>query len=241
MAPPFALTPFTVSNSRAVSTSHRIAPSFVEYARSRPPRSPENTTPGISVTAADCAGLHPRAVTAGRRWSVPGLFAGREVQREQAPSHGWIVFSVASENGLIAQTRVRAAVSDIRQSHVDIAVIGCRSPLNASRHTALADALLPENFTLLVGVDCVHDSRFLSGDQRAPSVGQVYQNRRRTEIHVRPLGLRAVGVIRFAARPIERVTFRHLPRPEEAAGFQIKGDECVAGSAPRDRSRNHRW
>src|SRR5215471_11951569 len=39
-----------------------ILPSAVEYARKWPSRELENTTPGIAVTAADCAGLHGRRV-----------------------------------------------------------------------------------------------------------------------------------------------------------------------------------
>src|ERR1035438_1235755 len=36
-----------------------MVPSFEEYARRWPSSAPENTTPGIAVTAADCAGLQP--------------------------------------------------------------------------------------------------------------------------------------------------------------------------------------
>src|SRR5580704_2631633 len=39
--------------------SQTIFPSAVEYARKCPSSPPENTSPGIAVTAADCAGLHP--------------------------------------------------------------------------------------------------------------------------------------------------------------------------------------
>src|SRR4026209_36502 len=56
--PPFAGTLLTVVNSRAVSYSQSTEPSRVEYARSRPSIAPENTTPGIPVTAAFCDGLH---------------------------------------------------------------------------------------------------------------------------------------------------------------------------------------
>src|SRR5262245_30789750 len=57
---PLADTPLTVVNSRFVSYSHTIDPSFVEYARSAPSFEPEKTTPGTAVSAADCAALHPR-------------------------------------------------------------------------------------------------------------------------------------------------------------------------------------
>src|SRR5215472_15281647 len=39
-----------------------ILPSAVEYARRWPSSELENTTPGMAVTAADCAGLHGRRV-----------------------------------------------------------------------------------------------------------------------------------------------------------------------------------
>src|SRR5213594_626269 len=57
--PPVALTPLTVWYSRTVSKSHTILPSSEEYARRWPSSEPEKTTPGIAVTACDCAGLHP--------------------------------------------------------------------------------------------------------------------------------------------------------------------------------------
>src|SRR5580693_3736461 len=54
---PLAATPFTVSNSRLVSASHKIAPLNVEYARNVPSFDPENTTPGMTLIAAACAAL----------------------------------------------------------------------------------------------------------------------------------------------------------------------------------------
>src|SRR4051812_35294330 len=54
--PPRAGLPLTVGNSRAVSTSQRSSPVSVEKARRCPSTEPENTMPGIAVTAADCAG-----------------------------------------------------------------------------------------------------------------------------------------------------------------------------------------
>src|SRR5436853_258736 len=59
MEPPLALMPFTVWNSRAVSKSQTTLPSSAEYPRRWPSIEAENTTPGIAVTAADCAGLQP--------------------------------------------------------------------------------------------------------------------------------------------------------------------------------------
>ena len=59
MDPPLALAPLTVSKPRLVSNSQTSEPSFVENARRPPSAEPENTTPGITVRAADCAALHP--------------------------------------------------------------------------------------------------------------------------------------------------------------------------------------
>ena len=56
--PPRALTPFTVSNSRAVSKSQRTCPSLVAKARKWPSIDPPNTAPGITAAGADSAGLH---------------------------------------------------------------------------------------------------------------------------------------------------------------------------------------
>src|SRR5579862_543966 len=58
--PPFAATPLTVSNGRAVLNSHRTFPSVVPYARITPVVVPEKTAPGITVIAADCACEHGR-------------------------------------------------------------------------------------------------------------------------------------------------------------------------------------
>src|SRR6185436_11286949 len=58
--PPCALTPLTVGNSRLVSNSQTSDPSAVENARSAPSLEGEKTTPGITVTAENCAPLQPR-------------------------------------------------------------------------------------------------------------------------------------------------------------------------------------
>ena len=59
IAPPPALTPFSVSNSRLVSNSQITEPSLVECARSAPSFDPENSTPGMSVGAEMRAALQP--------------------------------------------------------------------------------------------------------------------------------------------------------------------------------------
>src|SRR5262245_53195341 len=92
MEPPRAGLPLTVANSRAVSVSHNTLPLDVEYARRCPSKEPENTTPGIAVTAADCAGEQSvRSAPHGngfalqtifpvfrsRAWSPPPFFGSR--------------------------------------------------------------------------------------------------------------------------------------------------------------------
>src|SRR5262245_11150464 len=57
--PPFARTPLTVVCGRAVSNSHTTLPSVAANARRWPSMDPENTIPGIAVTAPGCAGLQP--------------------------------------------------------------------------------------------------------------------------------------------------------------------------------------
>src|SRR5712671_4134219 len=58
--PPFARTPFNVVNSRFVSNSHTTDPSVVENARTAPSFDGEKTTPGMTVTAENCAPLQAR-------------------------------------------------------------------------------------------------------------------------------------------------------------------------------------
>src|SRR5262249_48153248 len=57
--PPLAGTPLTVSYFCTVSTSQTIAPLSLLYARRWPSSPPDRTMPGMAVTAADWAGLHP--------------------------------------------------------------------------------------------------------------------------------------------------------------------------------------
>src|ERR1700686_2123467 len=51
--------PFAALYSRALSKSHNPRPASAAYARKWPSTDPENTTPGMAVSAADCAGLQP--------------------------------------------------------------------------------------------------------------------------------------------------------------------------------------
>lgn len=58
--PPFARTLFVVTNSRFVSKLQITDPFVVEYARTAPSFDGEKTTPGMEVTAENCALLQAR-------------------------------------------------------------------------------------------------------------------------------------------------------------------------------------
>src|SRR5581483_2027671 len=77
MEAPLPATPFTVSNSRFVSYSHRIEPSFVEKTRMAPSFEPEKISPGMTAIAAACAALQPRP--------VPHFGAGGAVNHTRCP------------------------------------------------------------------------------------------------------------------------------------------------------------
>src|SRR4051812_37729143 len=58
--PPLARKPLTVLNSRLLSNVQTTRPSVVECARTAPSLDGEKTTPGIAVTAENCAPLQAR-------------------------------------------------------------------------------------------------------------------------------------------------------------------------------------
>src|SRR5476651_760052 len=60
MGPPFARNPLIVGNSRFVLKVQTTCPSFTEYALTAPSLEGENTMPGITVTAENCAPLQAR-------------------------------------------------------------------------------------------------------------------------------------------------------------------------------------
>src|SRR4051812_44674772 len=84
--PPRAALPLTVSNSWAVSVSHKTAPLVVEKARRCPSIEPENTAPGIAVTAADCAGEQfVRVAAHGVGLAVHSIFPVRRFNAKSPP------------------------------------------------------------------------------------------------------------------------------------------------------------
>src|SRR3954462_14423579 len=76
--PPFARKPLTVLNSRLLSNVQTTRPSTVECARTAPSFDGEKTTPGITVTAENCAPLQPRP-------GLPHSGAARAANQARAP------------------------------------------------------------------------------------------------------------------------------------------------------------
>ena len=67
--------------------------------------------------------------------------------------------------------------SEVRQRDIDVAIIDGRSPLNSTHGASLAEAHLPQDLTIPVRIERVHHARFLTGNERAPAVGERHQNR----------------------------------------------------------------
>ena len=73
--------------------------------------------------------------------------------------------------------RRRSRDLHIRNRRIDVVAVGGDAPLNAAHAPALADLALPEDLALPVGVDRVHDARFLAGNQGAAAVAQRDEHR----------------------------------------------------------------
>ena len=176
--------------------------------------------PGIALTAADWAGLHRGRVAApdGRR--VPHPLAVGEAQREHAAA----LLRVGV--GAVAVGQHDAA--DVRVGHVDVHAVGGRAPLHAAHRAALADARLPDDCAVAIGIERVHDARFLSRDERPAPVGHRHEDGRRPEVEVRAVGVGAVGLVGQAARGRIGVGRGHLPVPEDLARGEVQGHERVA-------------
>src|SRR5581483_1089892 len=112
--PPLVSTPFTAEKLLAVSKSHSTLPSSAAKARRCPSTEPEKTTPGIAVTACDCAGLQPGrggshgfgaanqilVPSAGRNAVNPPPFAGSNFAPPMAPPG----FSTPAKSEVAAKT-----------------------------------------------------------------------------------------------------------------------------------------
>src|SRR6185295_13803391 len=107
---------------------------------------------------ADGRGLRRTAAfvrAAGVRWRrVPHLFTGVETQREHAAAFFRI------RDGRLTVRYVDA--SEIRKCDIDVGSVGCRSPLHAAVDPALADACLPEDLPVAIGIHRMDHSRFLA-------------------------------------------------------------------------------
>ena len=74
--------------------------------------------------------------------------------------------------------------ANIGERHVNVAAVGCRTPLDPADRSAFADARLPKHLPFAVRIDRVDHGGFLPQQKRAPSVGKRNQRGRRGEIEI---------------------------------------------------------
>src|SRR5262249_928775 len=115
--------------------------------------------------------LHP--VNASRRRRIPKAFSLFQVQREHAASK--LGIELFSEGGWEC---------NVRKGHVNARFIGDRPPFNTAQPTAISDPRLPNQLSLLVRVDGVHYSRFLTCNECTSSVRQRNQDRRSSKVKI---------------------------------------------------------
>src|SRR5262249_45952800 len=127
-----------------------------------------------------------------RRRREPDALAVLEAEREKAAAHFGIRL------GRSAVRNVDAA--DVGQRDVDVGLIRGRAPLHAAVDPALADARLPQDGAVPIGINGMDDARFLACDERAPAAGERDENWRRREIEIRTVRLGAVRRVLQAAR-----------------------------------------
>src|SRR5205809_319829 len=104
----------------------------------------------------------------------------------------------------------------VRHRRINICTIGRRAPLDATQRSTLADASLPQDRALPVGIERMHDTGFLTRNQGLTPVRKINQNRRRTEVRIRTVVFRAIDLIRNAAAEIEGVAGSDLTCPENS-------------------------
>ena len=108
-----------------------------------PSSEPENATPGMALTAPDCAGLQRGRESHG----TGGVCHTRAPSVEPQREHPAAALPVG-----IGELRVgQHHAAEIRQRHVDVSPIGRGSPLHAAHRAAFADARLPERLALRSG------------------------------------------------------------------------------------------
>ena len=153
-----------------------------------------------------------RTVLGAGRPRAPALFAGREPHGRQAP-------------GIPAGKR-------IRRRKIRRVVVCCRSKLHTPLRAALADAQLPEDTALPVGIKSPRDARFLSNGQDVAPVSQCAQNRIAPKIIVGAEVFRAVlrvgGTGRVTAPNNPDVAFKQLRCPRPEAGVEVERDHGIA-------------
>ena len=207
-----------VSNSRAVSKSHRTRPSVVEKARKCPSIEPPNTAPGIAAPAPTA----PGCTTACRRTrsAAPPTLASRSRAGSQTVRRRPPVQAAASEGDRILE-------GDVRHRHVHVRAVARRSPLDAAELAALADRRRSTAWPRCVGIERVHDARLLAGDEDPLAVRQRDQDRRLAEVVIGSGVLRTVRRVGGAARHRVRITGGHLLRPLDGAGVEVERDDGV--------------
>src|SRR5271170_4890865 len=98
----------------------------------------------------------------------------------------------------------------------------------------MTETRLPQDLALLVRIQSVDHAGLLSRDQRSAAVRQIDEDRRRPEVEIRTLGLRAVlNDCGTTAGDIVGVAFRHLARPENLSGIEAESQKGIRGAGRR--------
>ncbi len=115
----------------------------------------------------------------------------------------------------------------IRQRHISHPVVSCDSPQHATQHAAFADAGLPNDFPVLIGIESVHHACLLARYEDLLTAAGVKQHSGGTEVLIRSVIHRAVPTaLSGAAIPIEHVRSRLL-RPTNFSVLQIERDNRI--------------
>src|ERR1700723_1962983 len=108
------------------------------------------------------------------RRTHPYLIAGGEVERKQPSSLGR---TQRASPGRHLQFYVG-------QRYIVIAPIRSGSPLYSSERGSMADALLPKNFSFLIGIDSVDHARLLAEQQHSLSLSERNQDGRIADVEI---------------------------------------------------------
>src|SRR5262249_39086147 len=91
---------------------------------------------------------------------APDNLARFQVERVEAGTYGG--------RGVLAGGR------EVGDGYVHVLAIRRGTPLASAQRASLARARLPQDGAFLIGVECVHHSRLLTDDQRAPSAAEAH-------------------------------------------------------------------